>query len=94
MLADAERLLPILHSKDIEFVRTSFLCFLPRSLSDCLNGHLKLQSWRAYQDKRIAPKPKLDIKRHLFTSNEAPQGSMLQILGLDFVVRIEDMGMM
>lgn len=70
----------------------AFGMFLPMNLTDCLNGYVKSPTWRGHHDKRIEPQPKLDIKRHLFTSNEAPAGSMLQILNLDFIVKIPAVG--
>lgn len=91
---DCERLLPIVHSSDIEFVRSAFKLFMPRSLQDAMRGDIKLAGWRQHQMDRLAPKPRLDIVRHLLTTNEPPKGSMLQILELEFVVKIKDLGIL
>lgn len=89
---DCERLLPIIHSSDREYLKTAFKMFLPKSIDEILRGEVKTGAWRQNHMQRIAPKPRLDIVRHLLTSNEPPRGSMLQILELQFVVKIKELG--
>lgn len=81
-----------MHCHDEAFITKVFQLFLPMSLEQILKGHLKKREWRKYQMTRLIPKPRLDIVRHLLTSNDPPRGSMMETLDLNFMVKIKDLG--
>lgn len=92
ILADVERLLPIVHSMSPEFRTSSFNFYLPNTLDFILNGHLKSTNWRTTKQKPTGVSQNEESSNCFIRATNLKEGKNLEKLSFSFIACIEKLG--